>query len=74
MVNTAKAETAQAEKLLKEANGKIDVLQAEVKAQGAPPGGPGAQPGGSVRRDRADRCKHRFQHRWELAATNMFFE
>lgn len=32
MVNTAKAETAQAEKLLKEANGKIDVLQAEVKA------------------------------------------
>ena len=32
MVNTAKAETAQAEKLLKEANGKIDVLQAEVSA------------------------------------------
>ncbi len=32
MVNTAKAETAQAEKLLKEANGKIDVLQAEVQA------------------------------------------
>jgi len=32
MVNTAKAETAQAEKLLKEANGKIDVLQAEVTA------------------------------------------
>lgn len=32
MVNTAKAETALAEKLLKEANGKIDVLQAEVKA------------------------------------------
>lgn len=32
MVNTAKAETVQAEKLLKEANGKIDVLQAEVKA------------------------------------------
>lgn len=32
MVNTAKAETAQYEKLLKEANGKIDVLQAEVKA------------------------------------------
>jgi hypothetical protein len=32
MVNTARAETAQSEKLLKEANGKIDVLQAEVKA------------------------------------------
>jgi len=32
MVDTAKGETAQAEKLLKEANGKIDVLQAEVKA------------------------------------------
>jgi hypothetical protein len=32
MVDTAKAETAQAEKLLREANGKIDVLQAEVKA------------------------------------------
>ncbi len=32
MVNTAKAQTAQAEKLLKEANGKIDVLQAEVTA------------------------------------------
>ncbi len=32
MVNTAKAEQAHTEKLLKEANGKIDVLQAEVKA------------------------------------------
>lgn len=32
MVNEARAETAQSEKLLKEANGKIDVLQAEVKA------------------------------------------
>lgn len=32
MVNTARAEAAQSEKLLKEANGKIDVLQAEVKA------------------------------------------
>ena len=32
IANSAKAETAQAEKLLKEANGKIDVLQAEVKA------------------------------------------
>lgn len=32
MVNTAKAEAALSEKLLKEANGKIDVLQAEVKA------------------------------------------
>lgn len=32
MVNTARAETAQSEKLLKEANGKIDVLLAEVKA------------------------------------------
>lgn len=32
MVNQARAETAQYEKLLKEANGKIDVLQAEVKA------------------------------------------
>lgn len=32
MVNSARAEAAQSEKLLKEANGKIDVLQAEVKA------------------------------------------
>jgi hypothetical protein len=32
MVNTAKAETAHFEKLLKEANGKIEVLQAEIKA------------------------------------------
>ena len=32
MVNTEKALTWQAEKLLKEANGKIDVLQAEVTA------------------------------------------
>jgi cell division protein FtsB len=32
MVNTARAEKAQAEKLLKEANGKIEVIQAEVKA------------------------------------------
>lgn len=32
MVNTARAETAQSDKLLKEANGKIEVLQAEVKA------------------------------------------
>jgi cell division protein FtsB len=32
IANSAKAETSQAEKLLKEANGKIDVLQAEVKA------------------------------------------
>lgn len=32
MVNTARAEAAQSDKLLKEANGKIDVLQAEVKA------------------------------------------
>jgi hypothetical protein len=32
MVNTARAETAQYEKLLKEANGKIDMLQAELKA------------------------------------------
>lgn len=32
MVNEAKAETAHMEKLLKEANGKNDVLQAEVKA------------------------------------------
>jgi len=32
MVNTAKGEAALSEKLLKEANGKIDVLQAEVKA------------------------------------------
>lgn len=32
MVNSARAEAAQSEKLLKEANGKIEVLQAEVKA------------------------------------------
>ena len=32
MVDTAKGDQALAEKLLKEANGKIDVLQAEVKA------------------------------------------
>ncbi|RMZ95793.1 guanine nucleotide exchange factor for Rab-3A isoform X5 [Brachionus plicatilis] len=32
MVNTARAEAALSDKLLKEANGKIDVLQAEVKA------------------------------------------
>lgn len=32
MVNTARAEAAQSEKLLKEANGKIEVLQAELKA------------------------------------------
>jgi hypothetical protein len=32
IANSAKAEQIQAEKLLKEANGKIDVLQAEVKA------------------------------------------
>lgn len=32
MVNDARAEAAQSDKLLKEANGKIEVLQAEVKA------------------------------------------
>lgn len=32
MVNKAKEETAQSQKLLKEANGKIEVLEAEVKA------------------------------------------
>jgi Rab-3A-interacting protein len=32
MVNTAQDETAQSNKLLNEANGKIDVLEAELKA------------------------------------------